>query len=84
MVQYVLCSDLTCGVLEALMTLHVRVYPDSLVFLLSLHHVRVRHVMLVVAPDEVVDWCLVQHRHHPHPLQSISVIDSLTVNLYLV
>ena len=56
------------------MTLHVRVYPDSLVFPLSLHHVLVRHVMLVVAPDKVVYWCLVQHRHHPHSLSFSMII----------
>ena len=66
-------SDLTFGVLKALMALHVGVYPDSLVLPLSLHHVRVGHVMLVVAPDKVVYWCLVQHGHHAHPLQLAGV-----------
>ena len=51
------------------MTGHVGVDPDPLVLPLPVHHVRVGHVVLVVAPDDVIYRSLVQHRHHPNTLQ---------------
>lgn len=53
------------------MTGHVGIYPDPLVLLLPVHHVLVGHVVLVVAPDDVIYRSLVQHRHHPHTLHTL-------------
>ena len=52
------------------MTCHVGVDPDPLVLLLPVHHVLVGHVVLMIAPDDVVYGCLVQHRHHPYTLHT--------------
>ena len=49
------------------MTGHVGVDPDPLVLPLPVHHVRVGHVVLVVAPDDVVDGGGVQNLHHALP-----------------
>ena len=49
------------------MVFHVAVDPHPLVLLLSLHHLLVFQVVLVVAPDDVVDGGGVQNLHHALP-----------------
>ena len=71
--HFVTLYYLTCGVLERLVALHVAVDPHPLVLPLPLHHVRVRHVVLVVPPDDVIYRSLVQHGHHPDALDTPSL-----------